>query len=90
MNRSELTKALAANLEVPTAVAKGYLDTFEAIVTDTVADGDPVVLSGFCKFERKTRAARTGRNPMTGEAIDIPEKTVVKITPLKGFKDAVL
>lgn len=90
MNRSQLIAALADRVDVPKAQIKEVVEQFEAQVTETVADGDPVVLSGFVKFERKERAARKGRNPMTGEEIDIAAKTVVKVTPLKGFKDAVL
>lgn len=90
MNRRELVNALAERTGTDKKAADAFLTAFTDAVTDTVSGGEPVVLSGFCKFDRRERAARTGRNPQTGEAIQIPAKTVVKITPLKAFKDTVL
>src|SRR5690606_5105839 len=51
--------------------------------------GEPVAISGFAKFDRGERKARTGRNPQTGETIKIKASKTVKVTPLKAFKDAV-
>jgi DNA-binding protein HU-beta len=48
-----------------------------------------VAISGFGTFQRATRAARTGRNPRTGEALEIAEANVPRFSALKGFKDAV-
>jgi DNA-binding protein HU-beta len=59
-------------------------------VTDTVASGEVVAISGFAKFARVDRPARMGRNPQTGEAIRIKASRRVRVTPLKAFKDAVL
>jgi DNA-binding protein HU-beta len=63
---------------------------FVETVTDTVATGEPVAISGFAKFARVDTKARMGRNPQTGEAIKIPARRKVRVTPLKAFKDAVL
>lgn len=90
MNKTELAKALAADMEIPLADAKVFLESFQAVVTDAVKAGDPVAITGFCKFARVERAARMGRNPATGEAIKIKAKTAVRITPLKAFKDEVM
>jgi DNA-binding protein HU-beta len=94
MNRTEVVNNLTAALEdhdLSKATVKAMLEAFEEVVKDELAEGSgTVVLSGFCKFARVERAARKGRNPATGEEIDIAAKTVVKITPLKAFKDAVL
>jgi DNA-binding protein HU-beta len=49
-----------------------------------------VNLSGFAKFERKSRPARLARNPQTGATVKVPAKKVAKITALKGFKDVAL
>jgi DNA-binding protein HU-beta len=62
---------------------------FDAITTAT-AKGDKVSIAGFGVWEKKTRAARVARNPMTGEAVNVPEKTVAKFRPAKDFKDTVL
>lgn len=90
MNKTQLVAALAEDLNTNKQDAAHILEVFEEIVTDTVCSGEPVMIAGFIKFARVDRAARTGRNPATGEAIKIPAKCVVKTTPLKKFKDTVL
>jgi nucleoid DNA-binding protein len=66
------------------------LAAFTEITTETVAKGEPVVITGFVKFARVETKARMGRNPQTGAAIKIPARRKVRTTPLKAFKDAVL
>jgi DNA-binding protein HU-beta len=66
------------------------LSAFVDVVTETVAKGEPVAISGFAKFARVERPARMGRNPRTGEAIKIEASRRVRITPLKAFKDAAI
>jgi DNA-binding protein HU-beta len=90
MNRRELVAALAERLETDKRSADAALQAFVDTVTDTVASGEPVAISGFAKFARVDRAARMGRNPQTGEAIRIKASRRVRVTPLKAFKDAVL
>ncbi len=90
MNRKELVAALAERTESEKKTADAFLSAFTEVVTETVAAGDPVAISGFCKFARVERAARMGRNPATGEAIKIAASKKARITPLKAFKDAVL
>eukprot|EP00891_Asterochloris_glomerata_P007471 jgi/Astpho2/7471/Aster-x0770 len=58
-------------------------------ITDIVARGGSVNLTGFGKFEPRERAARKGRNPKTGEELDIAAMTVPGFTPGKQFKEAV-
>jgi len=60
------------------------------IITNSVASGDDVAISGFAKFKRIDRPARMARNPATGEQVRVKAKRVARITPLKNFKDAVL
>ncbi len=74
--------------QTATAVA-AVLDAFEAAVVSSVAGGDKVVLPGFLSFERAERAARTGRNPSTGETMNIAAATVPRIKAGKAFRDAV-
>jgi DNA-binding protein HU-beta len=90
MNRRELVAELAERLEIDKRTADTGLQAFVDAVTDTVASGEVVAISGFAKFARVERAARMGRNPQTGEAIRIKASRRVRVTPLKAFKDAVL
>src|SRR5581483_8356254 len=90
VNRRELGLALAERTETDRRTADEMLAAFTDIVTETVSTGEPVAISGFCKFARVDRAARMGRNPQTGEPIRIKASRKARITPLKAFKDAVL
>jgi DNA-binding protein HU-beta len=90
MNRRELVAELAERLETDKRSADAALQAFVETVTDTVASGEVVAISGFAKFARVERPARMGRNPQTGEAIRIKASRRVRVTPLKAFKDAVL
>ena len=89
MNRRDLVGALAERTDTDRKSADAFLSAFVDIVTETVSTGDPVAISGLSKFARVDRAARMGRNPATGEAIQIKASRKARITPLKAFKDAV-
>ena len=90
MNRRELIAALAERLETDKRSAEHALQAVLDLITESVAKGEAVAISGFAKFARVDRAARMGRNPQTGEAIQIKASRRARITPLKAFKDAVL
>jgi DNA-binding protein HU-beta len=96
MNRRELVAELAERTDSDKRSADAALQAFIDAVTDTVAKGEPVAISGFCKFVRRDVAAkprRMGRNPATGEEMMLapkPASKSVRITPLKAFKDAVI
>lgn len=90
MNRRELVLAIAERVETDRRTADAMLTAFTDIVTEAVAKGEPVGITGFCKFARVDRPARTGRNPQTGEPIKIKASRRVRITALKAFKDAVM
>jgi len=90
MNRRDLIAALAERTETDKRTADANLQAFIDTITDTVASGEVVVISGFAKFARVDRPARMGRNPQTGEAIRIKASRRARVTPLKAFKDAVL
>ena len=90
MNRRELVLALAERTDTDRKTADAMLAAFIDVVTETVAQGEPVRITGFAKFARIDRPARMGRNPATGETIRIKAKRVAKITPLKDFKEAAL
>lgn len=89
MNRRDLVGALAERTGTDRKSAEAFLSAFVDVVTETVSTGDPVTISGFAKFARVDRAARTGRNPATGETIQIKASRKARITPLKAFKDSV-
>jgi DNA-binding protein HU-beta len=90
VNRRELVLAFAERTETDRKTADAMITAFTELVTETVATGEPVQISGFCKFARVDRAARMGRNPQTGEPIKIKAKRLARITPLKAFKEAAL
>ena len=89
MNKSELIDAIAASADIPKAVAGRALDAVIDTVTGALKSGDSVVLVGFGTFVVKERAARTGRNPQTGKALEISAAKVPSFKPGKGLKDAV-
>jgi DNA-binding protein HU-beta len=85
-----LARTFAERTETTPRQARETIDSLVDLITETVAKGEDVAISGFAKFRRVDRAARMGRNPATGEPVRIKAKRVAKITPLKAFKDAVV
>ena len=88
MTKSELIKKVADQAGLSQKDTEKVLNAALADVIAAVKAGDPVVLAGFGKFEKKHTAAREGRNPATGAAIKIAAKNAVKFTAQKAFKDA--
>lgn len=78
MNKSELVDAIAEKSGLSKADAKKALDAFTGTVSETLQKGDKIALVGFGSFSVSERAARTGKNPKTGQPIEIPAKKVVK------------
>jgi len=78
MNKAELIDAMAAGAGISKAQAKKALDSFIGATTDALKKGDRVAMVGFGSFSVSERAARKGRNPQTGQEIDIAAKKVVK------------
>lgn len=89
MNKTELIDAIAADCDQSKVAVQRILDSLIANVTGAVAGGDTVQLVGFGTFASGSRAARTGRNPRTGEEIKIAAAKTVKFSAGKAFKDAV-
>ena len=89
MNKSELIDEIAASADLTKADAARALEGFIASVTKTLKKGDTVSLIGFGTFSVKKRAARTGRNPSTGETIKIKASKTPSFKAGKGFKDAI-
>ena len=89
MNKAELIAAVAAAAEISKKDAETAVTATLDTITTALKEGDKVQLVGFGSFEVKSRAARTGRNPRTGEECLIPASRVVKFTPGKALKEAV-
>lgn len=89
MNKAELIDAISNAADLPKATAARALDAFTASITTALQQGDDVSLVGFGTFTVKARAAREGRNPQTGAAIQIAAARLPGFKPGKGLKEAV-
>ncbi|QKK02273.1 MAG: HU family DNA-binding protein [Pseudomonadota bacterium] len=89
MNKSELVDSIANNAGLSKADAQRALDATIESITKALKKNDTVSLVGFGTFSVKNRAARTGRNPATGEAIKIKASKTPSFKAGKGFKDAI-
>lgn len=89
MNKAELVEIAATAADISKAAAGKALDGLMAAVVKAVAKGDTVTLVGFGTFKSSKRAARTGKNPKTGEPLKIAATTVPKFSAGAGFKAAV-
>ena len=89
MNKTELVAAVATKAELSKKDADAAVKAVIDAVTEALKDGEKVALVGFGTFEVKTRAALTGKNPRTGEVINIPEAKVPSFKAGSALKDAV-
>jgi len=89
MNKAELIAAVAEAAGASKKDTEAVLNAFIAEVEKALKSGDKVQLVGFGSFEVKERAARTGRNPKTKEAIEIPASKAPVFKAGKALKDAV-
>jgi DNA-binding protein HU-beta len=89
MTRTELIEAIAREAETDKQLAKLFLEGFTRIIEQEMKNEGDVPLAGLGKFKVVKRQARVGRNPATGESIQIPAKTVVKFTVAKALKDLI-
>jgi DNA-binding protein HU-beta len=89
LNKAELIDAAADRAEIAKNSMSDALDAVLETITETVARGDKVTLTGFGTFERRHREARTGRNPQTGDEMHIPSQNSPAFKAGKAFKDAV-
>jgi DNA-binding protein HU-beta len=90
VNRRDLVQAVSTQTGVERRQVDSVLQGFTQVVTAVVSKGEPVSISGFAKFVKVDRPARMGRNPQTQEPVRIKASKKARITPLKGFKDAVV
>lgn len=93
MNKSELVQSLANQANLSKADAQRAVDALfsaeDGIIAGALRNGDRVQITGFGTFETRTRKARTGRNPQTGQEIQIAASTSPSFRAGKGLKDAV-
>lgn len=90
MTKAELVDKIYVKAALPSkAKAEEALDAVIACLVDALAAGESVTFTGFGSFKVNERAERKGRNPRTGEEINIPASKVVKFTPGKNLKDAI-
>lgn len=89
MNKSELIEAMADAADISKAAAGRALEGMIDAITATMKKGDTVSVVGFGTFQVRERAARTGRNPKTGETIEIKASKSPAFKAGKALKDAV-
>lgn len=89
MRKPELAAAIAEKADISKEKANEVLNAMLDQIAGTVAKKESVTLVGFGTFEARSRAARTGKNPQTGESIQIPASNTVAFKPGKALKDAV-
>ena len=87
MNNSDLADKLAEAQGLTKADARKYVDALFAAIADAAAAGEEVSLNGFGKFKVKESAAREGRNPATGETIQIAASKKLGFSAAKAIKD---
>ena len=88
MNKSDLIDAIALSADISKAAAGRALEATVDSITEALQAGDQVALVGFGTFQVKDRAARSGRNPQTGETIQIKASNVPGFKAGKALKDA--
>ncbi|WP_159792696.1 HU family DNA-binding protein [Puerhibacterium puerhi] len=89
LNKSELVSAIAAKSGLTKADAENALNAFQEVLIESLGKGEAVKVTGLLAVERVERAARTGRNPRTGEEIQIPAGYGVKVSAGSLLKKAV-
>jgi DNA-binding protein HU-beta len=89
MNKAELVDAIAGKTSVTKKEADAILTAAIDTIVEAVASGDKVTLVGFGSFEKRSRQARDGRNPKTGEKMTIAATTVPAFSAGKSFKETV-
>ncbi len=87
MTKAELIESVASKVDLPRAIAERAVNTMFEDVVEALKQGDKVNISGFGTFSVSTRKARIGRNPKTGESIEIAASRAAKFKAGKTLKD---
>jgi DNA-binding protein HU-beta len=88
MNKAEFVSAVAKRADVPASTVDSVIDGLREELVEAITRGDKVALPGLLTVERSQRSARTGRNPQTGESIEIAAANTVKVTAGSVLKKA--
>ncbi len=88
MNKAELIEHIAQYAEISKSAAERAIDAMVGAVKTSLKKGDSVTLAGFGSFYASDRKARVGRNPKTGDKVDIPAARVPRFRAGKAMKDA--
>lgn len=88
-NKKDLTKAVAVATGMTQKASKPVVETIMSVIKNALKNGDSVKIVNFGKFSVVDRAARMGRNPQTGEPLEIPAKKAIKFKSGKALSDAV-
>ncbi|WP_026342494.1 HU family DNA-binding protein [Paenibacillus fonticola] len=89
MNKSDLVNHVAESTELSKKDATKAVDAVFEAISEALQKGDKVQLVGFGNFEVRERSARKGRNPQTGEEIEIPASKIPAFKPGKALKDGI-
>ena len=89
MNKQDLIKDIAERGEFTKADADAALKAVQGAIAAALTRGDKITLPGFGTFKVVETAARTGRNPQTGEPVEIPAKRKIRFNPTQALKDLV-
>lgn len=89
MNKQDLIKDIAERGEFTKADADAALKAVQGAIAAALVNGDKITLPGFGTFKVVETAARVGRNPKTGEPVEIPAKRKIKFNPTQALKDLV-
>jgi DNA-binding protein HU-beta len=89
MTKANLIASVASDTDCTKVVVEKVVNSLIMQLKNSLANGENLTLAGFGTFSTRDRKERTGRNPQTGEPLNIPKKTVPTFTPAKAFKDIV-
>jgi DNA-binding protein HU-beta len=89
MNKSDLVDAIATGADLTKAQSARALEELILVITKKLAEGDKIIITGFGTLEQRKRSARTGRNPKTGEPMQIKAAVTVGFKAGKFLKEAV-
>lgn len=89
MHKSELINSVSTKTGISRSNVEAVIDVFAEVTAEAMTNGESVILSGFGIFEPKSRSPRIGRNPHTGEAVEIPARVIPSFKPAKGLKERV-
>ncbi|WP_138420922.1 HU family DNA-binding protein [Aquibacillus sediminis] len=89
MNKTDLVNKVAESAELSKKDSGNAVDAVLETISESLSNGEGVQLIGFGNFEVRERSARKGRNPQTGEEIDIPASKVPAFKPGKALKESV-